>query len=283
MNGDKYIGLDVHQATISVAVLDSAGKLLMESVIETKAATILQFIQGLRGNLYVTFEEGTCAAWLYDLLKPHVTKVVVCDPRKNALLKAGNKSDRIDARKLAELLRSGLLSPVYQGEAEAGLRTLKELARSYLTTAKDLTRVMNRLKALYRSRAIFCVGRGGLRAAPSRRVVAKAAGSWRPPSGRATLPTTRSAAGSAPGSPPGTVGREPETSRDSRAAKDSIPRPGSSRLADRFAPDAPSFPHQAATLGLQRSGLGDAHQCGLSLRGRPTTALEETFRDQGSE
>src|SRR5437879_12346940 len=102
MNGDKYIGLDVHQATISVAVLDSAGKLLMESVIETKAATILQFIQGLRGNLYVTFEEGTCAAWLYDLLKPHVTKVVVCDPRKNALLKAGNKSDRIDARKLAE-------------------------------------------------------------------------------------------------------------------------------------------------------------------------------------
>src|SRR5437899_731227 len=160
MNGDKYIGLDVHQATISVAVLDSAGKLLMESVIETKAATILQFIQGLRGNLYVTFEEGTCAAWLYDLLKPHVTEVVVCDPRKNALLKAGNKSDRIDARKLAELLRSGLLSPVYQGEAEAGLRTLKELARSYLTTAKDLTRAMNRLKALYRSRAIFCVGRG---------------------------------------------------------------------------------------------------------------------------
>ena len=59
MNGDKYIGLDVHQATISVAVLDSAGKLLMESVIETKAATILQFIQGLRGNLYVTFEEGS--------------------------------------------------------------------------------------------------------------------------------------------------------------------------------------------------------------------------------
>src|SRR3989442_7565826 len=159
MNGDKYIGLDVHQATISVAVLGSGGKLLMESVIETKATSILQLNQGLRGTFCVNFEEGTCAAWLYDLLKPHGTKVVVCDPRKNALLKAGNKSDRIDARKLAELLRSGLLSPVYQGEAEAGLRTLKELARSYLTTAKDLTRVMNRLKALYRIRAIFWAGR----------------------------------------------------------------------------------------------------------------------------
>jgi serine/threonine protein kinase len=43
---------------------------------------ILQFIHGLRGSLHVTLEEGTCAAWLHDLLKPHVTNVVVCDPRK---------------------------------------------------------------------------------------------------------------------------------------------------------------------------------------------------------
>jgi transposase len=156
MNDVKYIGLDVHQATVSVAVLDSTGHLAMESIIETKAATILQFIHGLRGSLHVTLEEGTCAAWLHDLLKPHVTKVLVCDPRKNALLKAGNKNDRIDARKLADLLRSGLLSPVYHGEN--GLRTLKELARSYLALTRDVTRVMNRLKALYRSWAIPCAG-----------------------------------------------------------------------------------------------------------------------------
>ena len=71
MNSEKYIGLDVHQAAISVAVLDSSGKLIMESILETKAATILQFLAGLRGTLSVTFEEGTWAAWLYDLLKPH--------------------------------------------------------------------------------------------------------------------------------------------------------------------------------------------------------------------
>jgi transposase len=73
----------------------------------------------------VTFEEGTSAAWLHDLLKPHVNQLVVCDPRKNALLKDGSKSDRIDARKPAELLRGGQLKPVYHGEH--GLRTLKEL------------------------------------------------------------------------------------------------------------------------------------------------------------
>src|ERR1700726_2317743 len=156
MNDAKYIGLDVHQATISVAVLDSAGKLVMEAILETKASTILQFIHGLCGSLHVTLEEGTCAAWLHDLLKPHVAQVLVCDPRKNASMKVGNKNDRIDARKLADLLRSGLLSPVYHGEN--GVRTLKELARSYLTLTRDATRVMNRLKALYRSWAIPCAG-----------------------------------------------------------------------------------------------------------------------------
>ena len=46
MNDAKYIGLDVHQATISAVVLDSTGRLVMESILETKAATILQFIHG---------------------------------------------------------------------------------------------------------------------------------------------------------------------------------------------------------------------------------------------
>jgi len=71
-------------------------------------------------------------------------------------MKAGNKSDRVDARKLADLLRTGMLSPVYHGEC--GVRTLRELARSYLTLTKDLTRVMNRIKGLYRSWAIPCAG-----------------------------------------------------------------------------------------------------------------------------
>ena len=156
MDSIKYIGMDVHKESISIAVMNGTGKLVMESVIETKAITVVQFIQGLRGDLYVTFEEGTWAAWLYDLLKPHVTKVVVCNPRINALLKEGSKSDKVDARKLADLLRGGLLRPVYHGEN--GIRTLKELSRSYLTVSKDLTRVMNRLKALYRGWAIACAG-----------------------------------------------------------------------------------------------------------------------------
>src|SRR5438445_6506185 len=154
VNQEKYIGMDVHQATISVAVMDAQGKLIMECLLETKAATIVEFIQGLQGTLSVTFEEGTSAAWLHDLLQPHVDRLVVCDPRKNALLKDGNKSDRIDARKLAEMLRTNQVKPVYHGEH--GVRTVTALGRSYLTITKDVTRGMNRIKAAYRSGAIPC-------------------------------------------------------------------------------------------------------------------------------
>jgi hypothetical protein len=76
----KYIGLDVHKEAITVAVRNSAGKLVMESIVETKARTLLDFLDGLRGELHVTLEEGTWAAWLYDVLKPHVREIVVPPP-----------------------------------------------------------------------------------------------------------------------------------------------------------------------------------------------------------
>jgi transposase len=152
----KYIGMDVHKEAMVIAVLNGSGKLVMESIVETKASSILQFIHGLQGELHVTWEEGTWAAWLYDLLKPHVHEVLVGNPRRNALLKEGSKSDKVDARKLADLLRTGMLRPVYHGEN--GLRTLRELARSYQTISKDLNRVMNRLKAVYRGWGIACAG-----------------------------------------------------------------------------------------------------------------------------
>jgi transposase len=152
----KYIGMDVHKEAIVIAVLNGTGKMIMETILETKASSILQFIHGLRGELHVTWEEGTWAAWLYDLLQPQVPHIVVCNPRRNALLKEGSKSDKVDAQKLADLLRTGMLRPVYHGEN--GLRTLRELARSYQTISKDLTRVMNRMKALYRGWGIACAG-----------------------------------------------------------------------------------------------------------------------------
>jgi transposase len=154
MNDIKYIGIDVHQATSVFAVIDKNGKLLCEAIIDTQAGAIIDFLKGQRGTLWVTFEEGTYANWLYEVLQPEVAKLVVCDPRKNKL--DANKTDKIDARRLAELLRLNALKAVYHGEHST--RTLKELARSYVSLKQDTTRVMNRLKAIFRGRGIRCQG-----------------------------------------------------------------------------------------------------------------------------
>jgi hypothetical protein len=79
---------------------------------------------------------------------------VVCDPRENALLKEGNKSDKIDARKLADLLRGGISALGLPWRERP--THLEGAGPSYLTISKDLTRVMNRVKALYRSSGILC-------------------------------------------------------------------------------------------------------------------------------
>lgn len=157
MKDIKYIGLDVHIASLSITVLNAAGKLVMEATIENQAAVLLDFIQGVKGALHVALEEGTHAEWLYGLLAPRVAEVVVCDPRKVHRRRGEKKSDRLDARKLADLLRLGALQAVFHGHA-AG-KALGELARGYSTLVRDSTRVMSRLKALYRGRGIGCRGR----------------------------------------------------------------------------------------------------------------------------
>ena len=128
------------------------------AVLPTQAQPLLGLLESLRGRLHLTLEEGTYAAWLYDLLQGRVAELVVCDPRHNALLKEGSKTDHQDAHKLADLLRTGMLRPVYHGNRS--LRNLRELAHAYEALVQDTTRVMNRIKAYYRSYGIDCAGRG---------------------------------------------------------------------------------------------------------------------------
>ena len=163
MNRDKYMGIDLHQATSVVVVLDSEGKQVLETIVATEAPAMIRLFQSLSGPLHVTFEETTQAAWLYEVTRAHVADVIVCDPRRNKLLSEGSKADKPDARKLAELLRAGMLRSVYHGHE--GTRTLKELVRAYETLSTDCTRIMVRIKALYRGRGIRTPGRGVYQAA----------------------------------------------------------------------------------------------------------------------
>src|SRR5271157_659408 len=259
MNSIKYIGLDVHQSTISVAVLDREGKLVMQRVLATQVTAILDFLHGLRGSLHVTFEEGTHSAWLYDLLVRRVAKLVVCNPRKNALLKAGNKSDTIDARKLAELQRA-------DDEATGG-----QLCRAHRRYDPHHGPVESALPqpghSLCRQEALWITA--------SRRVVSaverERAAAPRP----ATLPGTRSITAAAPRSPPGSDSGVWQAQRDEVAAHRSVARSDTRRLADRARADAVPLPQQAAVLGLLRPGAGDPQQRRLSDGERSTGAPQK--------
>lgn len=151
----KYVGLDVHQATTVATVRDSAGKIIARSILPTEEAALLEFFAGMRGAVHVTFEEGTQAQWLHDLLFKRVARVVVCDRR--GAPRQGNKGDHADSALLSELLRTGQLRAVYHGRADR--RDLKELTRTYENLVEDAVRAMLRMKALFRARAIRTPGK----------------------------------------------------------------------------------------------------------------------------
>lgn len=152
----KFVGADVHSASISFCVQNEKGGVLSESVVATQRDAVLDFIGGLRGEVYLAFEEGTQAHWLFWLLRKKVSRVVVCDARKTKGY-LENKSDRIDARKLADFLRANLLTSVFHGGSEE-ISLLKESMRIYNSLTTDSSRVKNRIKAVYRSRGISCSG-----------------------------------------------------------------------------------------------------------------------------
>ncbi len=161
----QYLALDVHQATVVGVLRNERGSIVMEATVPTEAKAILTMIRSAGERVHVAFEEGTQAQWLHDLIVPHVERVVVCNTRGRS--KAVNKSDRIDAKRLSELLRLGSLKPVFHGEST--LLTLKELVRNYNNLVEDSTRVMQRIKALFRGRAIRTPGVSVYRASQRKR------------------------------------------------------------------------------------------------------------------
>jgi len=152
----KYAGLDVHQVTTVAVVREETGRVIARTIVPTDATALPAFFRTMRGRVEVAFEEGTQAQWLHDLLVPLVARVVVCDRRE--VRRRGNKSDWRDAEELAALLQRGALRPVYHDSVPRGAE-LKELARTYVTLVEDATRVMARVKALYRARAIPTKGK----------------------------------------------------------------------------------------------------------------------------
>jgi len=131
----QYLAFDVHQATVVATVRDEHGAIRMRATVPTEANAILGLVRGLGPRVHIAFEEGTQAQWLHDLLQPNAERVVVCNVRGRS--ETSNKSDRIDADGLSEMLRVDSIKSVYHGAS--GVLTLKELVRCYTNLVEDST------------------------------------------------------------------------------------------------------------------------------------------------
>ena len=146
---ERYMGLDVHRDSCTVAVVGPSGKRLKSFVVETNGSALVEAIRCIPGRRHVCLEEGTQSAWLYEILSPHAEEVVVVVPER----RRGPKSDKRDAWTRADELRTGAITTrVYK--APTHLAALKNAVRGHLMAVRDVVRVKNRLKAIWRSRGI---------------------------------------------------------------------------------------------------------------------------------
>jgi transposase len=146
---ERYIGLDAHASSCTLAVVGPSGKRLGSHVVETNARALIEVLRGMPRNRHVCLEEGTLSEWLHEVLEPHVEELVVAGVRKSR----GPKSDKRDAFALAEQLRIGALeTKVYKGRGK--FRRLGSLARGHGLVVVDVVRVKNRLKGVLRSRGV---------------------------------------------------------------------------------------------------------------------------------
>ena len=160
---DRYIGLDAHSSSCTVAVIGPSGKRLASYVVETNAKALVQILQSIPKDRHLCLEEEPLAGWLYEILAPHVQEIVVIGVRSSR----GPKSDKRDAFALAEMLRIGAV-PTRVYKRRGSFTRLAYLANAYRALVGDSVRVQNRLKSLMRSRGVPVSGRHRLHQSWSR-------------------------------------------------------------------------------------------------------------------
>lgn len=151
----KYIGMDVHSSSCRFSVLDKQGVEIDNLAIETNGRLLINYLRSIEGPKKLTFEESELSHWLYEILHKEVEELLICNPVKNKEYKRA-KTDKLDARQLAKLLRGDFLSPVYHDGSER--EQFRSLMSSYEDLIRTATSIKNRHKSLFRKSGVFIDG-----------------------------------------------------------------------------------------------------------------------------
>src|ERR1700689_2378542 len=147
MNVIHYIGLDVHKKTISYCIKTADGQIVQQGKLEASRAALRTWAEGLTLPWHGAMEATLFSAWIYDTLKPYAEKLVMGHPARMKAISAGKKkSDAIDARTIADLLRFGLLPSCYVLPPE--LRDLRRLLRYRNLVVQQSVRMQNKMAGL---------------------------------------------------------------------------------------------------------------------------------------
>jgi len=150
---ERYIGIDVHAVSCTLAVISEKGRKLKDFPVETNGQALVEAVRMIPGHKHLVIEEGLQSAWLYETLNPHVDEFVVA----GITTSRGPKSDKRDAYGLAEKLRVGNLDK-HVFKAPRQFTQLRELSRTHMTLVGDVVRAQARIKSIYRSRGVLVTG-----------------------------------------------------------------------------------------------------------------------------
>ncbi len=153
----NYIGVDCHISSLEFAVVNEMGTLTKKAKVNTGVKEFMAFVKSIPKPRKIFIEEGELAAWMLETSMRFGEQLIITDPKINKWIgKAGQKNDRIDAQKLAQLARGKYVKEVYHPINDR--RRFKDLVFAYHDTVKSQTRIKNKIKAHFRRNAIRCSG-----------------------------------------------------------------------------------------------------------------------------
>lgn len=146
---DHYIAVDWGQNFMAIARMTRCSNEISVVSGASDLESLKAYLKQLRGKKILTIEESTTSQWLYCELKQFVSELVICDPYRNHLLSEGAKTDKIDARKLVQLLKANLIKPVFHTSDD--FIYFRKVTSGYEDLIKAGVRLKNQRAALFRA------------------------------------------------------------------------------------------------------------------------------------
>ena len=144
-----YLGLDAHTCNCVLATMNLSGRMVSTKTFSTPETALIRDATALpTGSKYLELEESSLACWITSVLRPYVTRLIVCVLRHNALIGHGNTNDHKDAVGLCRLLRVGESIGVFRS-IQACRADFKTAIQQYLRVRKDHARLKSQIKAKY--------------------------------------------------------------------------------------------------------------------------------------